>query len=302
LLVLALVVCACGTAAEVELAPSPAPMLADDAVTVGSFDFGESELLAELYAVALERAGFRVEREFRIGPRELVEPALERGLIELLPEYAGSALDFAVGRQAATADVNATHGALGEAMRSRGLTVLEASSAQDQNGSAVTRATAGRLGLRTLSDLATLAEGMRFGGPSECAERPLCLLGLREVYGLEFEDFVPLDAAGPLTVAALRGGEVDVALVFTTDPALLEGDILLLADDRGLQPAENVTPVVHEAALQRFGQALTDAVNAVSRRLTTEELRRMNGQVQAGRSLREIAADWLDRHLPDDPG
>lgn len=295
LLAVALVLPACDGGG----ASTPAPVVNDDSITVGSFDFDESELLAELYAVALERVGFRVDREFGIGPRELVEPAMQRGLIELLPEYSGSALDFATGRDAATADVNATHDALVEAMEARGLAVLDASSAQDQNGFAVATGTAERLGLRRVSDLAPFADRMRFGGPAECPERSLCLIGLRELYGLEFEDFVPLDASGPLTQAALMSGDVHVALVFTTSPTLLDAGLVLLADDRGLQPAENVTPIVHAATLERFGPELADALNAVSRRLTTEELRRMNGEVRDGSPIHGVVTDWLDRYLPE---
>ena len=289
-------------ACDAELTPTPTSILDDDAITIGSFDFPESELLAELYAVALERAGLTVHRQFGIGPRELVQPSLQRGLIELLPEYSGSALNFVTGEEAATADTNATHDALIEAMAPRGVVVLDASSAQDQNGFGVTRRTAERLNLRNVSDLAPYADRLMFGGPAECPERPLCLMGLRDVYGLEFEGFLALDASGPLTKAALTSGEVVVALMFTTSPALLDEGLVLLTDDLGLQPAENVTPVVHAAALERLGPELADAVNAVSRRLTTEELRLMNGEVQDGRPVREVVADWLRRHLPGAAG
>ena len=277
-------------------------VLDDDAITIGSFGFPESELLAELYAVALERAGYQVDRQPAIGPRELAEPALQRGLIELLPEYSGSALNFFTGQDTATADPNATHDALVQAMAPRGIAVLEAAPAQDQNAVGVTMQTAERLGLRRVSDLAPYADRMEFGGPAECPERPLCLLGLRDRYGLEFQGFVPLDASGPLTRAALTSGDVQVALLFTTSPALLDAGLVLLADDRGLQPAENVTPVVRTETLERFGPGLADAVNAVSRRLTTEDLRAMNGEVQDGRPVPEVVADWLDRSLPEPGG
>lgn len=294
LLAVAMVVpTACGPAS------TPTSTLDDDAITIGSFDFPESELLAELYSVALEGAGFSVHRQFGIGPRELVQPSLQRGLIELLPEYSGSALNFVAGEEAATADTNVTHDALVQAMAPRGVVVLEASSAQNQNGFGVTQEAADRLGLHRISDLASYAERMRFGGPAECPERPLCLAGLRETYGLEFDGFVTLDASGPLTHAALAAGDVDVALLFTTDPALLDAGLKLLTDDRGLQPAENVTPIVHATALRRFGPELAETVDAVSMRLTTEELRRMNGEVQEGRPVREVVADWLGRHLSE---
>ena len=286
---------ACGAAD----APGRQQALRDDVITIGSFDFPESELLAELYAVALERAGFSVHRDLGIGPRELAGPALERGLIELLPEYSGSALNFVTGEEVATADPNATHEALAEAMASRGLVVLAASSAQDQNGFGVTRETAERLGLERLSDLAPFADSLRFGGPAECPERPLCLAGLRDVYGLEFEGVVTLDASGPLTEGALLSGDVDVALVFTTHPMLLGERLMLLTDDLGLQPAENVTPVVHGEVLERFGAELAAVVDSVSMRLTTEELRRMNGEVEAGRPVLDVVTEWLRRYLPE---
>lgn len=270
----------------------------DDTITIGSFDFAESELLAELYALALERAGFDVHLDLAVGPREVAEPALQRGLIELLPEYAGSALNYVTGEEAATADPSATHAALVDAMEPQGIVVLAASSAQDKNGFAVTDEIAQRLELQQLSDLAPFADGMRFGGPPECPERPLCLAGLRELYGLEFAGFVTLDASGPLTKAGLTSGEVEVALVFTTSPALLDARLVLLSDDLGLQPAENVTPVVRAATVERFGPELAEAVDAVSLRLTTEELRNMNGELERGRPAREVAAEWLDRHLP----
>jgi osmoprotectant transport system substrate-binding protein len=284
---------ACGSSSTSTSSPD------DETITIGSFDFSESELLAELYAEALERAGFSVHRDLRIGPREVAEPALQRGLIELLPEYGGSALNFVTGEDVATADPNATHDALVEAMEERGVVVLAASSAQDQNGFGVTRETAERLDLQRLSDLAPFADGMRFGGPPECPERPLCLVGLRELYGLEFEEFVVLDASGPLTKVGLTSGQVEVALLFTTSPALLDARLVLLSDDLGLQPAENVTPVVGAATLERFGPELAEAVDAVSLRLTTEELRLMNGEVENGRPIREVVEEWLNRHLPE---
>jgi osmoprotectant transport system substrate-binding protein len=295
MLVTFLLLAACGSA--------PAPRttaLDDDAITVASFNFAESVLLAQLYGQALRSAGFRVELALDLGTRELVEPALQRGLVELVPEYAGSALEFVAGEGSASPDEGATHRALTRAMASHGLTVLAASPAQDRNGIVVTKETAARYGLHAISDLGPVAEQMAFGGPSECRERALCLAGLESVYGLRFESFVPLDEGGALTVAALQAGQVQAALLFTSDGQIDAHGFVLLKDDRHLQPAENVTPIVRTDTLRRFGPRLAEIANAVSAALTTEDLQRMNGDIAGGESPAAVAAGWLAEHgIPD---
>jgi osmoprotectant transport system substrate-binding protein len=283
--------------------PSPTSTLDDDAITVASFEFPESVVLGEIYAQALEAEGFNVKRQLGIGPRELVEPSLERGLVELVPEYAGSALDFlAGGEDLATSDEELTHARLVDAFSERGVDVLTPAPAQNQNGFAVTRATAERHGLEAISDLGAIDEDFALGGPPECPERPLCLEGLESTYGLEFDRFVTLDAGGSLTVSALRAGTVDVALLFTTDAAIQENDFVLLEDDRGLQPAENVTPVVRDEVIERHGDRFVGVVDAVSRLITTAELRALNASVALeGASPERVAAAWLAEHGLLDP-
>jgi len=289
--VLALAAPACDRTSE------PPPNVGrDDAVTIASFDFPESVLLAEIYAQALEGADVRVKRETGLGTRELVMPALVQGLVELVPEYAGSALLFFAGPGSASADHEANHQALASRLTGFGVTALNASPAEDQNGFAVTRETASRFGLETLSDLAPVADQLTFGGPPECLRRPSCLPGLESTYGIEFGDrLLTLDAGGPRTVAALAQGTVDVALLFTSDGAIRLKDFVLLKDDLGLQPAENVTPVVRQDALERF-PGLAGVVNAVSALLTTEDLRAMNAEVASGAAPRTIARAWLARN------
>jgi osmoprotectant transport system substrate-binding protein len=273
---------------------TPASILHDHVVTVGAFNFPESDLLARLYGMALERSGFRVDLKLDLGPRELVDPALQRGLLELVPEYAGSALTFFGGEPSgAPAD---THDALAAAARERDLVALDASPAQDRDGFVVTAATARLYALQSLSDLAPYAPRLVFGGPPECETRPLCLQGLRSVYGLDFESFVPLDTGGPLTIAALQSGQVNVGLLFTTDGTIDTDGFVLLRDDRDLEPAENVTPLVRPELERTFGPRLTATVNDVSRQLTTDDLRAMNARVQEGASPRSVAGDWLDAH------
>jgi osmoprotectant transport system substrate-binding protein len=267
-------------------------------LVIASFDFPESELLMELYGQALESRGFTVRRETGLGPREFVDPALERGLVDLVPEYAGSALAFVtLDEDAPSSNEEGTHEALTVAFAARGVTVLDPSPAQDRNGVAVTGKTAARYGLRRISDLVSHAADMTFGGPPECQDRPFCLPGLARVYDLHFGSFVALDAGGPVTLQALQTGTVDAALVFTSDGAAARADLVMLEDDRSLQPVENVTPVVRSEALERFGPDLEATLDRVSAALDTEQLRRMNALVAVdGRSPVSVAEEWLRDH------
>jgi osmoprotectant transport system substrate-binding protein len=277
--------------------PATTTALDDDAITVASFNFPESVLVGEIYAQALEGEGFAVKRQLGLGARELVEPSLERGLVEFVPEYSGSALEFLTrGEGLATSDEALTHDRLEEVFAERGVAVLAPAPAQDQNGFAVTRETADRYGLRSISQLVPEAPELAFGGPPECLERPLCLGGLEDLYGLEFGTFESLDAGGPVSVTALRSGTVDVALLFTTDAAIDRYDFVLLYDDLGLQPAENVTPVVREEVVQEHGDAFVRLVDSVSAFLTTGDLRGLNARVTEGETPREVAAAWLAEH------
>jgi osmoprotectant transport system substrate-binding protein len=274
--------------------PSPSA-LGDDAITVGSFDFAESRLLAEIYSQALEREGLPVVRALSLGPREFVAPALSRGLLELVPEYAGTAAEFlSAGAAAPLLDASATHAALEKALQGRSLQALAPAPAQNANTFVVTPAVAERFDLRTLSDVVRVADQLTLGGPPECPQRPTCLQGLREVYGMDFERFIPLDAGGPISLQALLVGEVDVALLFTTDPAITEKQLVELADDRHLQPAESITPLLRTEVVARWGTRVVTALDNVSRHLTTESLRRLNAEVAAGTPPERVAANWIE--------
>jgi osmoprotectant transport system substrate-binding protein len=233
-----------------------------------------------------------------LGSREIVEPALLQGFVDLVPEYGGSALEFAtLGRVRPTAEAVTTHGLLVEALVRLGVAVLDAAPAQDQNALVVTADTAAANHLRTVSDLAPLASDLVFGGPPQCPERPFCLLGLRATYGLRFERFASLDGSGPYTVNALKEGAVDVALLFTTDGHIAPNRFVVLKDDRGLQPAENVTPVLRRAIVVAYGDGVVDTLNAVSANLTTADLARMNEEVYLDRRHpADVARDWLEEN------
>lgn len=275
--------------------PRPGAGRRVDGVVVTSFDFAESRLLAEIYAQALEDEGVTVVRRLALGPRELVVPALRQGFVDVVPEYAGSALDAS--RPAAAidhADPTAVIDALRRAVVPWGVRVLSPSTASNQNAVVVTTPLTARYGLKRVSDLGSVAGRLSFGGPPECATRPRCLVGLEQRYGLEFETFVPLVGDDHVR-RALDDGVVDVGVLFTTDAALADGSLVVLEDDRRLQPAENIVPVVRAAVLA--DPRIAAALDEVSAALTTEGLRFLNWRVEhAGTDLAFEARGWLVRH------
>lgn len=274
-----------------------APSAPAEGVAVASFNFPESRLVAEIYAQALEDEGVPVRRELDLGPRELVLPALRQGGVDIVPEYLGSALTAAA--PAATvdrSDPEAVRAALAETVGPWDLRVLRYAGAQNQNGLVVTRATAKRLALRTTSDLGPVARRLTLGGPTECPTRRYCLEGFADVYGLHFAAFVPL-AGQSYVRQALEDDVVDVGVLFTTDGALAGDDLILLDDDLALQPAENLVPVVRSDVLEvAGGQRVVAALDEVSQRLTTANLRFLNWRVAvAGNDPASEARGWLIR-------
>ncbi|MFL5766321.1 MAG: glycine betaine ABC transporter substrate-binding protein [Actinomycetota bacterium] len=279
-------------------APTSDTVLHDDAITIASFNFPESETLADVYAIALGRAGYHVDLQLNLGARELVDPALERGLVEFVPEYAGTALAFVSGETERASDPATTHERLRAAFSPRGVDVLTPAPGQDQNGVAVTGATAAKYDLQTISDLGPVSPQLVLGGPPECPERPFCLPGLERTYGLRFSDFTSLDSGGPITRAALTGGQIDAGILFTSDGAIDGSNLVLLKDDRSLQPAENITPVVRAELVDRLGPRFVAVVDSVSALLTTHALRSMNEQVATTQTPRAAAAGFLSGWTP----
>jgi osmoprotectant transport system substrate-binding protein len=267
-------------------------------IRLASFDFPESELLAQLYGQALGQHGFPVEQVVQLGAREVVAPALEQGKVDMVPEYQGSALNFLNDRdRVATADPALTHARLEQAFAPRGVSVLAYAPAQDRNGFVVSGDLARRHGLEKLSDLTPMARRLSFGGPPECAQRPLCLKGLEDVYKLQFARFEPMPSRD-VTAAALGTGEIDVGMIDTTDPNLLKpgADLVQLADDKRLQPADNVVPVVRREIVDAYGPPLVRLVNAVSAKLSTADLTSLNRQVADGQPAAQVATAWLRAH------
>jgi len=291
------VLCAACTSDGGRSSPLPAPAAGRGGtpITVGSFDFPESVLLAYIYAGALAAKGFPVKILPDLGTRELVDPALMNGLIQIVPEYSGSALDFmSLGRRSAVANPEATYISLVRSAQLHGLVAARQAAAQDANAIVVTSATARRYHLRSIADLARAATSLVFGGPPECRERADCLPGLEKTYGLRFKAFAPTDTGGPLTLQALDSGQIGVGLLFTTDPDIQTQHLVILADSRALQPAENVVPLIRRGTLERYGPRLLAALNAVSARLSTPALRDLDALVELhGQAPRSVAGRWL---------
>ena len=265
-------------------------------IQLASFDFPESELLGELYGQALAQHGFPVEQVIQLGAREVVAPALEQGKVDMVPEYMGSALNFLNDRdRVATADPALTHARLEQAFAPRGVSVLAFAPAQDRNAFVVNGDLARRNGMGRLSDLAPMAGKLTIGGPPECPQRPLCLRGLQELYKLRFARFEPMPSRA-VTAAALETDEIDVGMIETTDPSLVGADLVQLADDRRLQPADNVVPVVRREILDAYGPPLVGLLNTVSAQLTTAELSRLNLNVAKGQTAAGAAEGWLRAH------
>lgn len=262
-------------------------------ISIGAQDFGESAILAEIYGQALEAAGYPVSQQALGGFRDLVFSAFESGDINLTPEYAASALEFLndfAGE--ATSDPAATVALLQTQLESRGLVAFEPSPAIDSNSFVVTAETAEELGLENVSDL---TPDLRLGGPADCPDNASCLPGLLSTYDLDLSDsFTPLDGGGPLTVAALDGGEIDVAILFSTDGTIADKGWVVLNDDKGLINADNIVPVGSQALVDTYGDAFATLINKISASLDTAELTELNRRV--GIELEDadaVALSWL---------
>jgi len=259
-------------------------------LTIGAVGFAENQILGEMYAQALEAAGYDVERQLNLDSREIVQPAIESGEVDIAPEYLATLAVF-LGGDGGT-DPAEVHAQLEELLADRGQTVLEFSSAVDTNAFVVTEDTASEHDLSAVSDLEGIAGELTLGGPPECPEREFCIPGLEEVYGVEFADFVPLDVGGPLTVEALAGGEIDVGLLFSTDGAIEANGFVVLEDDRQLQQADNIAPVVSTEALN---DEIAGILNGISAALDTPTMTALNAQVTVDQEdPADVAAGFLE--------
>lgn len=236
-------------------------------ITVGSADFPESQLLAEIYAGALQAKGVTVNKKLNIGAREAYIPALQDGSIDLIPEYTGVLTQY-FNKDAKATDSDGVYAELKAALPDK-LEVLDKSAAEDKDAVVMTKKKADELGVKSIADLQGKAKDLVLGGPPEWKTRPTGVPGLKKVYGLEFKSFRALDAGGPLTVAALKNGQIQAGNLFTTDPNIAKNDFVVLDDPKHLFAAQNVVPLITKS---KDDDTVSKALNAVSAKLDTETL------------------------------
>ncbi len=288
----ALALAGCGSrgddplAKETKEAAKPA---AKDTISVGSGNFPEAVLLGEIYAGALEAKGVKVQRKLNIGAREAYLKGLDDGSIDLVPEYTGVLLQY-YDKKATAAKPDEVYTALQSAVPAK-LTVLEKSTAEDKDAVVVTAETAKKYKLKSIGDLKAHAEDMVLGGPPEWKTRPTGVSGLKKLYGLEFQKFSSLDVAGPITIEALKGGRVDAANLFTTQSAIPQNKFVVLDDPKLLFTAQNVVPLIVK---DKASPKVTEALNGVSAKLDTAQLRDLVAQVEVDKkNAAAVAKEWL---------
>jgi osmoprotectant transport system substrate-binding protein len=256
--------------------------------------FTENQLVAEMYAQVLEHAGYTVERQLDLRSREISQYALESGQIDLKPEYLSSLLLFVDPNAPASNDGADVLDLLRDRLEPKGIDVLTPAQAEDTNQFVANAETARRFGLTSMTSLAAVANQLTLGAPPECPQRPFCIAGLKSTYGILFDDFEPLDVGGPQTVAALSSNEVQIALLFSTDPSIEANGFVPLVDDKHLQDAENIMPVIRSDKLDAEVRHLLDQVSA---RLSSGDVTALVGKVVIeGQDLGSVARGFLIEH------
>ena len=259
-------------------------------VVIGSANFPENELLATVYAQALQAKGIKVTTKLNIGAREVYYPQVEKGTISIIPEYNGTLLTVEVDKTS-TAKTTAEVDAALAAKLPSSLQVLNPAPAQDSDSITVTQATANKDHLKSIADLKPYAANMVLGAPPEFKTRTDGIAGLKAVYGLTFKSFDPLDESGPLTLAALQSGKVQAADVFTTTPQIVTDKLVSLADPKFNFAAQNVIPLVYKPAMNA---TIVNTLNAVDAKLTTEALLQMdNAVITEHANYSTVAAGFL---------
>jgi osmoprotectant transport system substrate-binding protein len=263
-------------------------------ITIGSKNFTEQKVLGEIYAQAFEAAGYTVEKQLNLGDEKTALAALEGGDIDAYPEYTGTALLSFFGVQAdkLPKDPEAAYEQAREGFAEKNLTAFEPTPFTSSNEVAVTRETAEENNLTTISDLKPVAPEFTLYGTPECRQRLDCLLGLEQVYGLQFKRFVPVDIA--LRHEVLTKGQADVSIVFTTDPQIQREDFVLLEDDKGMFPPYNSTLVMRNEIAEQGGAEMEEVVAMVNEGLTAEAMQELNARVDLDKKTpEEVAGEYL---------
>lgn len=271
----------------------------DQYLVIGAFNFGESQILSQIYEIALQDAGVPATIK-ELTTREVLTQAMRKGQIELVPEYLGTFTEYLNATQngpdaapLASSSTAKTYANVQPLAANWGLTVLTPSKAQNQNAYATTEKYAQENNLETLEQLGTFSQSnpVQMGGPPECQTRPACMPGLEKLYDIKFSGFTALDAGGPLTVQALVQDKIQLGVVFTSSGVLATNNLKILKDTKGLSNADNITPVMNSESVTPQIQQTLDAVSAA---LTTEDLQQMNADVEIDRQdPRAVAEQWL---------
>ncbi len=264
-------------------------------VTIGSKNFTEQKVLGETYAQALTAAGYDVSTQLNLGDEKTALKALEGGDISAYPEYTGTALlsFFGVTADKLPSDEGEAFDQTKAGFEEKNLTALTPTPFVSSNEVAVTKETADKLKLKTISDLEGKSQDLTLYGSPECRQRLDCKLGLEEVYGLKFKKFVPVDIA--LRHEVLKKGQADVSIVFTTDPQIKREGFVLLEDDKGMFPPYNSTLVVRNDVIEKAGPDFAKTVDLVSKGLTDEVMQELNARVDLDKSTPEdVAGQYLE--------
>ncbi|HEX3791822.1 MAG TPA: ABC transporter substrate-binding protein [Pseudonocardiaceae bacterium] len=289
----ALSLSACGSSSNpVSTGSTSGGASAPGSITIGSGNFTESTLLAEIYAGALQAKGVKVTTKLNIGSREVYFPAVKSGTIDLIPEYSGTLLQYLDAKATAVSSTD-VYTALQQALPSS-LTVLDQASAEDSDAIVVTQATAAKYHATSIADLAPSCGQLTFGGPPEMQTRVDGLPGLKSHYNCVFGTFKALDAGGPLTVAALKSGAVQAADIFTTDSSIKANNWVALTDPKNNFAAQNVVPVINKSKLT---DTIKAALNAVQAKLDTATLADLDAQLNAPDKPdpSDVAQTWLKK-------
>ncbi|MEV6409013.1 ABC transporter substrate-binding protein [Streptomyces bobili] len=255
-------------------------------ITIGTANFTENQVLGHLYAAVLRAAGVKVTVRPNLGTREILVPALRGGDLDLLPEYQGALLHYLAPKATATEE-GAMQNALAVALPA-GLQVLPYGMAEDSDAFAVTRETARKYGLTSLADLAKHNGKLIIGAAPEVKTREVGVVGLKDVYGVEFKEFKSLDSSGPLVKGALRKGDVDVANLFTTDTDIQADDWVVLTDPKNLIPGQHIVPLIAD---RKADSTVRKALARLGNTLTTAQLTELNRQVDKDKKDPEDVAD-----------
>ena len=262
-------------------------------IVIGSTNFEEQAIVSNIWADVLKKAGYPVTVQPALGTRAIVVPAIEKGQISLEPDYAASLLGFLHGGtpQPAGTNISTAIPADQKALASYGVTVLPASKALDTNVFAVTKSTASKDHLTDLSSLKPYASKLTLGGPPECPTFAGCQPGLKKVYGLNFAGFKSLDEAGPLSVAALKNGEVQVVELFSSDGNVVTNNFVALTDNKHLEGADYIVPVISKSV---DTSGVASVLNSIDAKLTTTAISKLNLDVTANQEQpAAVAQTWV---------